>query len=94
MRGIKQSSWVVNTLTVGKLAPLVLFIVVGIWFIDPARFSPLPGVTADQAGTAALLLIFAYGGYEVTGIPAGEAAQPRRDVPFAFVMTTCSRSPS
>lgn len=87
VRGIKQSSWVVNTLTVGKLAPLVLFILAGIWFIDPGRFSPLPGVTADQAGTAALLLIFAYGGYEVTGIPAGEAARPRRDVPFAFVMT-------
>ena len=40
-----------------------------------------------DAGTAALLLIFAYGGYEVTGVPAGEAANPRRDVPFAFVAT-------
>ena len=35
--GIKQSSWVVNVLTIGKLVPLFLFIVVGIWFIDPAR---------------------------------------------------------
>ena len=87
LRGIKQSKWVVNTLTVGKLAPLLLFIVVGIWFIDPARLAALPAVTAAQAGTAALLLIFAYGGYEVTGVPAGEAANPRRDVPFAFVMT-------
>jgi APA family basic amino acid/polyamine antiporter len=87
VRGIKQSSWVVNTLTVGKLAPLVLFILVGIWFIDPARFTDMPPVTTEQAGSAALLLIFAYGGYEVTGIPAGEAANPRRDVPFAFVMT-------
>jgi len=30
---------------------------------------------------------FAYGGYEVTGVPAGEAVNPRRDVPFAFVAT-------
>ncbi len=30
-------------------------------------------------------MIFAYGGYEVTGVLAGEAANPRRDVPFAFV---------
>ena len=87
IRGIKQSSWVVNTLTIGKLAPLVLFILAGIWFIDPARFTPLPAVTVEQVGTAALLLIFAYGGYEVTGVPAGEAANPRRDVPFAFVTT-------
>jgi amino acid transporter len=87
VRGIRQSSWVVNALTIGKLAPLVLFILAGIWFIDTTRLVQLPPMTAQQAGTAALLLIFAYGGYEVTGIPAGEAANPRRDVPFAFVMT-------
>ena len=87
VRGIKQSSWVVNTLTIGKLAPLVFFILAGIWFIDTARLTALPPVTTQQVGTAALLLIFAYGGYEVTGIPAGEASNPRRDVPFAFVMT-------
>ena len=87
IRGIKQSSWVVNLLTIGKLTPLFLFIVVGVWFIDPARFSAMPDVTLPQAATAALLLVFAYGGYEVTGVPAGEAANPRRDVPFAFVAT-------
>jgi amino acid transporter len=87
LRGIKQSSWVVNTLTVGKLVPLFLFIVVGIWFVDLARFGSLPEVSMPQVGSAALLLVFAYGGYEVTGVPAGEASNPRRDVPFAFVMT-------
>jgi APA family basic amino acid/polyamine antiporter len=87
IRGIRQSSWVVNALTVGKLVPLFLFIVAGIWFVDPARFGNLPEVSLSQVGSAALLLVFAYGGYEVTGVPAGEASNPRRDVPFAFVMT-------
>jgi APA family basic amino acid/polyamine antiporter len=87
IRGIKQSSWVVNALTIGKLLPLLLFIALGIWYIDPVRFSAMPAVSMSQAGTAALLLIFAFGGYEVTGIPAGESSNPRRDVPFAFVMT-------
>jgi basic amino acid/polyamine antiporter, APA family len=87
IRGIKQSKWVVNVLTIGKLVPLVLFILAGVWFIDPERFTNMPPVATGQLGTALLLLIFAYGGYEVTGIPAGEAANPRRDVPFAFVMT-------
>jgi basic amino acid/polyamine antiporter, APA family len=87
IRGIKQSSWVVNALTIGKLLPLLLFILVGIWFIEPARLTALPDVTWRQGAAAALLLVFAYGGYEVTGVPAGEAANPRRDVPFAFVMT-------
>jgi amino acid transporter len=87
VRGIKQSSMVVNVLTVGKLTPLFLFIVVGIWFVDLGHFDSMPDVSVSQFATAALLLIFAYGGYEVTGIPAGESSNPRRDVPFAFVIT-------
>jgi amino acid transporter len=87
IRGIRQSSWVVNALTVGKLLPLFVFIAAGIWFIEADRLTTLPDVTVTQVGSAALLLVFAYGGYEVTGVPAGEAANPRRDVPFAFVMT-------
>ena len=85
--GVKQSSWVVNLLTIGKLVPLAMFIVAGIWFVDPARWASMPPVTPQQFGAAALLLIFAYGGYEVTGVLAGEAANPKRDVPFAFVTT-------
>ena len=83
--GIKQSSWVVNALTIGKLLPLAVFIVGGIWFIDPSHFSNMPAPSQDQISAAAILLIFAYGGYEVTGVLAGEASNPRKDVPFAFV---------
>ncbi len=87
VRGIKQSSWVINALTIGKLAPLAIFIIAGVWYIDPVRFSAMPAVTEQQLSSALILLIFAYGGYEVTGVLAGEAANPRRDVPFAFVAT-------
>ena len=41
---------------------------------------------ADLSATG-LLLIFAFGGYEVVPVPAGEARDPRRAVPFALVMT-------
>src|SRR6478735_2812412 len=87
VRGVKLSSWVVNGLTVGKLVPLALFIIGGIWFVEPSHFSNMPPVSREQFSAAAILLIFAYGGYEVTGVLAGEAANPRRDVPFAFVAT-------
>ncbi|MDP1571169.1 MAG: APC family permease [Vicinamibacterales bacterium] len=87
IRGVRQGAWVVNVLTVAKLVPLVLFIVVGIWYISPGNFQPWPEVTAPQFGQTALILIFAYGGFEVIGIPAGEASDPRRHVPFAMVAT-------
>src|SRR6478735_2292753 len=83
--GIKQSSWFVNLLTIGKLLPLAIFIIAGIWYVDPSHFANMPAVSQKEASAAAILLIFAYGGYEVTGVLAGEASNPRKDVPFAFV---------
>jgi len=85
LRGIKQTSWLVNFFTIGKLLPLAVFIAVGVFFADLSRIVPSGPAPLASLGTAALLLIFAYGGYEVTGIPAGEASNPKKDVPFAFV---------
>ena len=87
VRGVRQSSWVVNVLTVGKLAPLALFILIGLAFVEPARLTLLPAITIQQSLSAGLLLIFIYGGYEVVPVPAGESLDPRRDVPFAMVAT-------
>ena len=87
VRGIRQSAWVVNAFTIGKLVPLGLFILAGLFFVQPGRLVPFPPITLEQAATAALLLIFTYGGYDVIGVPAGEARSPRRDIPFAFVTT-------
>ena len=90
VRGIRQSAWLVNALTIGKLVPLSLFIIVGLFFIDPSRLTSLPPISLHQASTAALLLIFVYGGYDVVPVPAGEAIDPRRHVPFALIATILS----
>jgi basic amino acid/polyamine antiporter, APA family len=87
MRGIKQSAWVVNALTIGKLVPLCIFVVAGLFFIRFDRLGPLPPLTMAQASAGALLLIFTFGGYDVIGVPAGEAKDPRRHIPFAFMVT-------
>jgi basic amino acid/polyamine antiporter, APA family len=41
----------------------------------------------SDLSASALLLIFAFGGYEVIPVPAGESKDPRRMVPFALIMT-------
>jgi amino acid transporter len=87
VRGIRQSSWVVNALTIGKLLPLAVFIVAGLGLIDTGALASLPPITARQFFAAALLMIFVYGGYDVIPVPAGEAIDPRRHVPFALVAT-------
>ncbi len=92
LRGIKQTSWLVNFFTIGKLLPLAVFVLVGVFFADLSRVVPSGPAPVAQLGAAALLLIFAFGGYEVTGIPAGEASNPKKDVPFAFVAVILSVS--
>ena len=87
VRGIRQSAWVVNALTIGKLVPLFIFTVGGLFFLRLDRLTPLPPITLEQASTAALLLIFTFGGYDVIGVPAGEAKNPRQHIPFAFIAT-------
>lgn len=87
LRGIRLSAFVINLFTVAKLVPLALFIIVGLLFVDVGRLAPSGAVSPAQASAAALLLIFAFGGYDVIGVPAGEAADPRRHLPFAFVAT-------
>lgn len=85
--GIKLSSVVLNAFTIGKLVPLAVFIFAGVFFVDPARLEPAGAVTMTSLASSALLLIFAFGGYEVVPVPAGEAKDPRTAVPFGLIMT-------
>jgi basic amino acid/polyamine antiporter, APA family len=85
--GIKQSSVVVNLLTAGKLLPLAIFIAAGLWFVDWTRLTAPASMSVADLSSSALLLIFAFGGYEVIPVVAGETRNPRRDVPFALILT-------
>ncbi len=87
LRGIRLSAFAIDFFTIAKLLPLLLFILVGLWFVDPSRLAPSDDVSMTQMSTAALLLIFAFGGYDVIGVPAGESTNPRKHLPFAFVAT-------
>jgi amino acid transporter len=86
--GVRTAARAGTLLTILKLLPLLFFVVVGVWFVDPSRLA-LEGLPLDQParlGEAALLLLFAYAGFENTPAAAGEYRNPRRDVPFALVM--------
>ena len=87
IRGIRHSSFVVNVLTVGKLLPLAIFIMAGLWFVDWSLLEPGPLPPATNLSATGLLLVYAFGGYEIVPVPGGEARNPRRDIPFALIMT-------
>lgn len=83
--GIRPSALVSNVFTIGKLIPLALFVGTGLFFVDPQRFTVAGFPRYDDFSTAVLLLVFAFSGFEVALIPAGEVRDPRRHMPFALL---------
>jgi basic amino acid/polyamine antiporter, APA family len=82
--GVRLASVFGNVFTIGKLAPLVLLVVVGVAHVEPGNFAPAAAVNYDALSGSVLLLVFAFGGFESAVIPAGESANPQRDVPYAL----------
>jgi len=85
--GVRGASFTVNFLTVAKLVPLVIFIAAGLFVVDSSRvtFFALPELGSLRQ--AALLLVFAYGGFENANVPTEEAVNPRRHLPVALLTT-------
>lgn len=86
-RGVRSGAGLSNFFTVVKLASLGLFIAAGLLLSEyhtPTALTQSPGAGAWI--DALVTLIFAFGGFEAALIPAGEAKDPRRDLPQALAL--------
>lgn len=83
--GIRNAARANNLFTAGKLIPMGLFIVAGLWFTDWSRFAfaAVPGHA--QFSSSVLLLVYAFTGFEMAVIPSGEIRDPRRNIPMALL---------
>ncbi len=84
--GVQHGARTAVVLTVGKLLPLFALIAVGVFSMDWSRVHPTATPPTSGLRDAALLLLYAYVGFENTAAPAGEYTNPQRDVPFALLM--------
>lgn len=94
LRGVRAGTHVSTFFTIAKLASLGIVCIAGAIYlgrtdhlVPPASAVPHPA----SWGQTMVLLIFAYGGFEAALISAGEARNPRRDVPFGLfaALLTC-----
>jgi amino acid transporter len=86
--GVRAGTGVSTSFTVAKLASLAVVAIAGaIYLIATHRVVPAPSALPAPGNwsTAIVLLIFAYGGFEAALISAGEAKDPRRDMPFGLI---------
>ena len=82
--GVRAGAGMAVVLTIAKMLPLAFFVLVGVFFIDWSALQGARWPGTEGLAEAALLLLFAYAGFENTPAAAGEFRNPRRDVPFAL----------
>lgn len=85
-RGVRTGARTIEVLTAAKLVPLLIFVIVGAFFVQPAALA-WPGLPAVPAlGRGVLLLSFAFMGIELALTPSGEVHRPARTVPRAIYL--------
>ncbi len=85
LRGVKQAALVSNGFTIGKLIPIIIFIALGLFFITPESYSFGSAPPAGDFSKSVLLLIYAFTGFEMATIPAGEVREPEKHLPKALL---------
>ena len=84
--GIRQAAIISNVFTIGKLVPIILFIAAGLFFLNRQAFEPGPTPSTGNFSTSVLLLVYAFTGFEMATIPAGEVRDPQRSLPRALLI--------
>jgi len=84
--GIRQAAIVSNAFTIGKLVPIIIFIAAGLFFLNPQAYEFGPSPTTGAFSQSVLLLVYAFTGFEMATIPAGEVRDPKRSLPPALLI--------
>ena len=96
VKGIKEAASTNNMIVILKVATVIFVIIAGSFFIDVANWTPfIPAPVKDATNqthygfdgiiTAAGIVFFAYIGFDAVSTQAGEAINPKKDVPFAII---------
>jgi basic amino acid/polyamine antiporter, APA family len=100
VKGIKEAASTNNVIVVIKVAVVLFVIIVGAFYVDTANWHPFIPAEINSTGpdgqplvrfglggvmTAATIVFFAYIGFDAVSTQAGEAINPKKDVPFAII---------
>lgn len=84
--GLRESALMTNVFTIGKLVPLLIFPIVGLFFISPQNFSFDVSPEYSNFSSAVLLLIYAFVGFEASVVLTGETKEPAKTIPFGLIV--------
>lgn len=87
--GVSATKYLNNIITVGKLVPLIFFVAIGIFCIKGSNFTPMfpNSVSSATFGSTAILIFYAFTGFESIAVAAEDMENPQKNLPKAIVIT-------
>lgn len=90
VRGVLQATRLASAITVLKLVPLLVFLVVGATAVHGGNFAQTVQPDTAGLGRALILALFAFTGMEISLSASGEVADPARTIPRALLIAMVS----
>lgn len=84
-RGVKESVKINAIMVVVKLVVVLLFIGVGVWYVEPVNWEPFMPFGFSGVVTGAAVVVFAYFGFDAVSTAAEEVNNPQRNLPIGIM---------
>jgi APA family basic amino acid/polyamine antiporter len=91
-RGVKESAKLNTIMVIVKLAVVALFIVIGVWYVEPTNWTPFMPMGFSGVTAGAAVVVFAYFGFDAVSTAAEEVKNPQRNLPIGIIsaLTVCT----
>ena len=83
--GARESARVNAVIVIGNILVILLFIVVGITFINPANYTPFTPFGIAGVFQGAAMVFFAYIGFDAVSTAAEETKDPQKNLPKGII---------
>jgi basic amino acid/polyamine antiporter, APA family len=85
--GVKKSARFNAIIVVIKIAVILLFLAVGVWYVKPENWSPFMPFGFSGVATGAATVFFAYIGFDAVSTAAEEVRNPQRNMPIGIIVS-------
>ena len=84
-RGVKETARFNTLMVIIKIAVVLLFIVIGVWYVKPSNWTPFMPFGFQGVASGASAIFFAYIGFDSVSTAAEEVRNPQRDMPIGII---------